>query len=120
MREPTGLDPRAQRLLTDLQRACPDAATAYPLLQEFVRLVREQHEASLEPWLRAALDSRIPDLRSFAVALHDDVAALRAALQLPWSTSPVEGHITRLKLLKRQGYGRSGLETLRCQMLFAA
>ncbi len=120
VREPTGLDPCAQRLLTDLQRACPDAATAYPLLQDFVRLVREQHEASLEPWFMAALDSPIPDLRSFAVALHADVAALRAALQLPWSTSPVEGHITRLKLLKRQGYGRSSLETLRGQMLFAA
>lgn len=93
---------------------------AYPLLQEFVRLVREQHEASLELWFMAALDTPLPNLRSVAVALHDDVAALRVALQLPWSTRPVEGHITRLKLLKRQGYGRSSLETLRCQMLAAA
>ncbi|MDP9371673.1 MAG: ISL3 family transposase [Chloroflexota bacterium] len=120
VRAPADLSPGERSLLARLQAACPNAATAYPLLQEFVRLVRERREELLEPWFAATMDSSIPDLRSFAVALHEDVAALRAALQLPWSTSPVEGHITRLKLLKRQGYGRTGLDTLRCRMLSAA
>ena len=53
-----------------------------------------------------------PDLRSFAAALREEDAALRAALRLPWNTSPVAGHITRPTLLKRQGYGRAGLDTL--------
>ncbi len=120
MRESTDLSAHEQALLSRLQAACPAAATAYPLLQAFVRLIRERCAESLDGWFAAAMASAIPDLRSFAVALHEDAPALRAALQLPWSTSPVEGHITRLKLLKRQGYGRAGLDTLRCRMCHAA
>jgi transposase len=120
VRAPADLGADEQGLLSRLQAACPDAATAYPLLQEFVRLVRERCDGPLDGWFAAATASTVPDLRSFAVALREDAAALRAALQLPWSTSPVEGHITRLKLLKRQGYGRAGLETLRGRLLYAA
>jgi transposase len=120
VRTPTDLSASEQGLLSRLHAACPDAAAAYALLQEFVRPVRERCDEPLEGWFEAATASAVPDLRSFAVALREDAPALRAALQLPWSTSPVEGHITRLKLLKRQGYGRSGLDTLRCRMLYAA
>ena len=119
VRAPTDLSANEQRLLACLQAACPDAATAYPLRQRFVRLVREQRDELLEPWFAAAMGSAVPDLRSFAVALQEEAAALRAALTLPWGTGPVEGRITRLKLLKRQGYGRSSLETLRRRMLYA-
>jgi transposase len=45
---------------------------------------------------------------------------VRAALGLPWSTSPVEGQINRLKTLKRQMYGRAGLDLLRQRVLAAA
>jgi hypothetical protein len=45
---------------------------------------------------------------------------LLAALELPWSTGPVEGQITRLKLIKRQGYGRCSLDTLKRRFLYAA
>ena len=49
-----------------------------------------------------------------------DEAAVRAALTLPWSTGPVEGHIHRWKLIKRQMYGRAKLDLLRIRVLFAA
>jgi transposase len=52
--------------------------------------------------------------------LQHDEAAVRAALSLPWSTGPVEGHIHRLKLIKRQMYGRAKLDLLRIRVLHAA
>ena len=49
-----------------------------------------------------------------------ELAGVRAALTLPWSTGPVEGQITRLKLIKRQGYDRCGLDTLKRRFIHAA
>ena len=57
---------------------------------------------------------------TFADGLRRERTELLAALTLPWSTGPVEGHITRLKLIKRQGYGRTGLDTLKRRFLRAA
>ena len=58
--------------------------------------------------------------RSFAKALATDVAAVQAVLTLPWSNGPVEGQITKLKLLKRGAYGRMKLDLLRQRLLHAA
>ncbi len=57
---------------------------------------------------------------TFADGLRRERTELLAALTLPWSTGPVEGHITRLKLIKHQGYGRAGLATLKRCFLRAA
>jgi transposase len=57
---------------------------------------------------------------TFADGLRRERTEVLAALTLPWSTGPVEGHITRLKLIKRQGYGRAGLDTLKRRFLRAA
>ena len=120
VRDPGGLADADLRLLDRLRGACAPAAAAYPLLQEFVSLVRERAPARLDPWLDAADACGVPDLATFAAGLRHERAELLAALTLPWSTSPVEGHITRLKLIKRQGYGRYGLDTLRHRFLRAA
>ncbi len=120
VRDPTGLDDDDLALLGRLQAACPPAATAYPLLQEIVRIVRAQAPDRLDAWLEAAGGSGLPDLVTFADGLRRERAELLAALTLPWSTGPVEGHITRLKLIKRQGYGRAGLATLKRRFLRAA
>lgn len=92
----------------------------YPLLQEFARMVKTRTPESLDTWLAAAGDCGVPDVATFADGLRRESAALRAALTLPWSTGPVEGQITRLKLIKRQGYGRSGLDTLKRRFIHAA
>src|SRR5262249_22400206 len=103
-----------------LQAACPPVATAYPLLQGIVRIVRERAPERLDGWLEAATGSGVPDLVTFAAGLRRERAELLAALTLPWSTRAVQGHVTRLKLIKRQGYGRAGLETLKRRLLRAA
>ena len=71
----------------------------------------------LAPWLDRA---RTTGLRGFAQGLLSDIDAVRAALSLPWSNGPVEGQINRLKLLKRQMYGRAKFDLLRSRVLHAA
>jgi transposase len=59
-------------------------------------------------------------MRSFADGLRQDEAAVRAALELPWSNGQTEGQITRLKLVKRRMFGRAKLDLLRARVLEAA
>ena len=65
-------------------------------------------------------DARAGELRSFAEGIDRDAAAVRMALTDPWSTSPVEGHINRVKTIKRQMYGRANYDLLRQRVLAAA
>jgi transposase len=55
----------------------------------------------------------------FAASLRRDFDAINASLRLPWTTSPVEGQISRIKMLKRTMYGRAGFELLRARVLNA-
>jgi transposase len=56
-------------------------------------------------------------LARFAQGLQEDLAAVKAGPNLPWSNDPVEGQITRPKLLKRQGYGRAGFPLIRQRVM---
>ena len=76
--------------------------------------------AGLEAWLADARSSGVRAVGTFAAGLERDGAAVRAALATPWSNGQAEGQVTRLKLLKRQMYGRAGLDLLRHRTLLAA
>jgi len=80
-------------------------------------MVRDHHDTGFEAWLEAA---RASELLSFADGIDRDAAAVRAALTEPWSTSPVEGYINRVKTIKRQMYGRANYDLLRQRVLAAA
>jgi len=111
--------------LTDEERAERDALRQqdailqelYDIAQEFRRFVREQDSQALDDWLRKATATSIREIRGFARHLQRDLAAVEAALRLPWSNGQTEGQITRLKLLKRQMYGRAKLDLLRIRVL---
>jgi transposase len=92
----------------------------YQLPQAFLASARERRGCDLEAWITAATDSGIGALARFARGLREDLAAVTAGLTLPSSNGPVEGQITRLKLLKRQSYGRAGSALLRQHVLQAA
>ncbi len=62
--------------------------------------------------------SEIMELKNFTEGLQQDQAAVQAALLLPWSNGQVEGQINRLKLIKRQMYGRANLDLLRLKVLY--
>jgi transposase len=80
-------------------------------------MIKQRDHAAFRPWLDHARGS---ELGGFAQALERDGAAVEAALTLPWSTGPVEGRITQLKLIKRQMYGRASFDLLRHRVLAAA
>ncbi len=58
-------------------------------------------------------------MKKFAAGLEKDLSAVRAGLTEPWSNGPVEGFVNKLKLVKRQGYGRAGFVLLRARVLAA-
>ena len=80
----------------------------------FFRMFRERSLDALPAWLEA---TRGTALASFAAGLERDIDAVREALRLPWSQGHVEGQVHRLKLIKRQMYGRAGFELLRLRVL---
>ena len=73
----------------------------------------------LETWFETVAVSEVQDFKSFAKGFDRDRAALFKALELPWSNGPVEGRVNKLKLIKRQGFGRSGFALLRKRVLHA-
>jgi transposase len=89
------------------------------LAQQFRQMVKDRQAASLDVWLEAVAESDVPELQRFAVGLRRDYAAVVAGLSLPWSNGPVEGHVNRLKFIKRQGYGRAGFDLLKRRVLAA-
>ena len=106
-----------RRVLMRLLALSPALAIVRDLAIRFGALVRSQTDEALDPWLAEATGS---ELSSFAAGLRQDEAAIRAALTLPWSSGQTEGQVTRLKLVKRQGYGRAKLDLLKARMLHAA
>ena len=89
------------------------------LAQDFAVLLRERRAEELDGWLERARESGLRAMRSFAVSLGQDYAAVKAAASLRWSNGPTEGNINRLKMLKRQMYGRAKLDLLRQRVLAA-
>ena len=69
--------------------------------------------------MERAAQSTLGVFQRFAQGLRDDYAAVKAGMTLPWSTGPVEGHINRLKMLKRQMFGRARLDLLSRRFLLA-
>jgi transposase len=98
----------------------PPLSSLSALGQDFVRLIRERQSEALLPWLARAKGSPYEELQRFAQGLEREFPAVQAALTEPWSTGQVEGQITRLKLLKRQMYGRANIDLLRLRVLHAA
>jgi transposase len=94
----------------------PQLEQAYGLVQAFRDMLKEHRVDELDHWLSEASRSGLPPLQRLAKSLANDRAAVLAGIELEWSTGPVEGQITRLKLLKRIGYGRASLPILRARV----
>jgi len=103
-----------------IRQVHPSLETAYQLVQAFVKMVRDQKATELEGWLEEVRASHITELMRFAKGIERDQVPVQAALQLPYSNGVVEGHVHRLKLMKRQGYGRASFPLLRRRVLYQA
>ena len=76
--------------------------------------------AALTRWLNRASTCKVQALQTFAAGLQQDLASIEAALTTGWSNGQTEGHVTKLKLLKRQMYGRARFDLLRRRLLLAS
>jgi transposase len=98
----------------------PAVATAITLIEDFLVMLRRREGARLPDWLAAAEASGSDELVRFAGKRREDRAAVRAGLTLRYSYGQTEGQVTRLKLIKRQGYGRANIDLRRKRVLSAA
>jgi len=118
---------RREEMLNEEQKECleklytSDAALADArrLAQDFAKMVRNLEGDKLDGWLEEAARCEASVMKKFAVGLKKDLDAVRAGLTEPWSNGPVEGFVNKLKLVKRQGYGRAGFDLLRARVLAA-
>jgi transposase len=111
------LSDEERKELDVLRSANVEVAQAMALVQSFANMLRERLPASLEPWLQEASDRELPELCRFAAGIERDKAAVLAALSHHWSNGPVEAQVQKLKLVKRQMFGRAKFDLLRQRVL---
>ena len=105
--------PTDQALLAHLLHLDPVMTPTYRQVQAFCRMIRERRGDEWDAWVTEVQQTGVKELRGFVRGLLKDEAAVRAGLSLVWSHGPTEGFIHRLKLIKRQAYGRAGVDFLR-------
>jgi hypothetical protein len=104
------------RMAAIIETAVPDLVPARDLMDRFHRMIQHRTSADLETWIS---DARTSLLASFTTGIVNDRSAVKAALTEPWSNGQTEGQNTKLKLVKRQMYGRAKLDLLRARLLGA-
>jgi len=104
----------AKAWVEQFRQQVADVEIVAQLALDFGRLLREQRSAELTAWIERAANS---PLASFTAGLRRDFSAVQAAFSLSWSQGQVEGQVNRLKMLKRQMYGRAGFPLLRSRVL---
>ncbi|MFC8435527.1 hypothetical protein [Streptomyces sp. NPDC057253] len=82
-------------------------------------MLTERKGERLPDWLDAVRHDDLPSLHTLAAGIDGDRDAPIAGLTLPWNSDPVEGHVNRIKMLKRQMVGRAGFALLRKRVLLA-
>lgn len=108
-----------QELLGQIQAQHSALAKAIELSQDFAEVLRQPQPEKLDSWLERAGPSALKALERFAAGLREDYEAVKAGMTLPWSHGPVEGHMNRLKMIKRQRFGRANIDLLRLRVLWA-
>ena len=99
-----------------IEAGVPTLVEAREIIAEFHIMIRRKAVAGLTPWIERARASLVA---SFASGVTKDEAAVRAAITLPWSNGQTEGQITRLKLVRRQMYGRGNIDLLQARLIGA-
>jgi len=103
----------ALRIKVAVETASPALVAARNLLDRFRAMIAAKKPGDLDPWVAEAAGS---ELASFASGIEADGAAVRAAIVQTWSNGQTEGQVTKLKLVKRQMYGRGKLDLLRARL----
>jgi transposase len=99
---------------------CPHLERLQRHVRSFAKIMAQRRGRELPAWLEVVEADDLPELRSFAAGIHRDLSAVISGLTLEHSSGAVEGNVTRVKRLKRDGYGRAKFDLLRAQILIAA
>jgi transposase len=113
------LEADEQQPLSTFRHLHPEIDLAYDLVRQFAQMVRTRTGEKLDDWLRSVRASKIREFQGFVTGIERDKAAVVAGLTLVQNNGLVEGHVNKLKLIKRMGYGRAGFPLLRQRVLHA-
>jgi transposase len=116
---PEKLTAKQHQQIEHICQTSSDLHTVYLFSQEFVTMLKERQAESLHGWLKRVKESHVAELTSFATGIYRDYAAVYAAFSRPESNGVTEGHVNRLKFLKRQMFGCAHLDLLRVKVLHA-
>lgn len=104
-------------VIEQILKSSPEIEKAIELGREFENVLMGRSDTKLDDWLRKAESSSIAELKSFARGLTQDKTAVQAAVNYEWSQGQVEGQVNRLKLIKRQMYGRANFDLLKARVI---
>ena len=107
----------ASRFISLMCEKEPELKIAQQLALEFYRILKTQNKSQLSSWFTRVHESGSAEFRRVAAGMEADAAAICEAISSHWSNGVVEGHVNRLKMLKRQMYGRAGFELLRQRVM---
>jgi transposase len=119
MTRPADLPEHEYSHLQDLLAGCPHLTVLAEHVRAFAQLLTNRRGGDLENWMTAVEGSDLSALHGFVRGLRKDLAAVIAGLSLPYSNGPIEGANTKVKLLKRQMYGRAAFPLLRQRILLS-
>lgn len=119
MRRPEHLPAHNRRHLNDLIASCPPMTALASRVREFATILTQRRGHDLDAWISTVLADDLPFLHAFVRGLDKDHDAVVAGLTLPYSNGPTEGANTKVKLIKRQMYGRAGFPLLRQRILLS-
>ncbi|MFE4255005.1 transposase [Streptomyces sp. NPDC056910] len=119
LRHPDSLCEFEQLRLKAVLTHCPELETLTGHVHSFAQILTERQGQRLPEWLDAVRQDDLPGLHTLAAGIDRDRAAVIAGLTLPGNSGVVEGHVNRIKMLKRQTFGRAGFALLRKRVLLA-
>jgi hypothetical protein len=120
MTEPDKLNSDEQAQLTDVLVGCSHLQTATDHVRNLADLMHKHRGDRLPQWMQQVEADELPALHSLVAGLRRDLAAVTAGITLPWSSGAVEGNVNRIKMIKRQMYGRASFDLLRKRILLTA
>jgi transposase len=119
MTDPAHLGADEHVQLKDARARCPHLDALASHVSEFAKILTGLRGERLDAWIDQVNADELPALHSFTTGLTTDYAAVRNGLSTPHNSGPVEGNVNRIKMLKRQMYGRAKFDLLRKRVLLA-
>ena len=118
--DPGNLDDDEKAKLAEARERCPSLDALAGHVTEFAKILTGRHGDRLDDWITAVETDDQPELRSFVRGIKRDYDAVLNGLTMPWSSGVVEGNVNRVKMLKRQTYGRAAFPLLRKRVLLVS